>query len=203
MDISIRQMQAEDWSSVIEIYIQGVQSSRATFNTACPSYAEWDTSHIQSCRCVAESDGEVIGWAALSPISSRACFNGVAEDSIYVSESYKNKGVGAQLLKALLQASEEAGFWTVQAHIFQTNTASIALHTKCGFRLIGYRERIAKDRFGTWQNTVLMEHRIQSDIGGGCDCAAAKAYEREREDHEDEIRRELGFLPQIKKAAKG
>ena len=202
MDIIIRKMEIEDWSSVIEIYIQGVQSNRATFNTACPSYAEWDAAHIQSCRYVAEADGEVVGWAALSPISTRECFKGVAEDSIYVSESHGSKGIGEKLLGALLKESEAEGFWTVQAQIFQTNAASIALHTKCGYRLIGYRERIAKDRYGTWQNTVLMEHRIQSDIGGGCDCATAKAYEQAREVHEDEIRRELGFVPRIKKVAK-
>lgn len=199
MDINIRKMEPDDWSSVIEIYIQGVQSNKATFNTACPSYAEWDAGHTPNCRFVAECDGEVIGWAALAPVSPRECFKGVVEDSIYVSESFAGKGVGAALLTAVLQESEAEGFWTVQAQIFQTNAASIAVHTKCGFRTIGYRERIAKDRLGNWQNTVLMEHRITSDIGVGCDCETAKAYEREREAHEDEIRRELGFLPQIKK----
>ena len=199
MDITVRKMEPDDWSSVIEIYIQGVQSNKATFNTACPSWAEWDAGHTPNCRFVAESDGEIIGWAALAPISARECFKGVVEDSIYVSEGWGGRGVGEKLLNTLVADSEAEGYWTVQAQIFQTNAASLALHKKCGFREIGYRERIAKDRQGNWQNTVLVEHRIQSDIGGGCDCETAKAYEREREAHEDEIRRELGFLPQIKK----
>ena len=202
MDITIRKMEPDDWSVVIEIYIQGVQSNKATFNNACPSFAEWDAAHTPNCRFVAEVDGEVVGWAALTPVSARECFRGVAEDSIYVSESFTGQGVGKKLLTALVEDSEKEGYWTVQAQIFQTNVKSLALHKKCGFREIGYRERIAKDRQGNWQNTVLVEHRITSDIGVGCDCAAAKAYEREREAHEDEIRLELGFVPHIKKAAK-
>lgn len=199
MDIVIRKMEADDWSSVIEIYIQGVQSNKATFNTACPSWPEWDAGHIQSCRYVAEENGDIVGWAALAPINARECFKGVAEDSIYVAENCCGRHIGEKLLTALLADSEKEGFWTVQAQIFQTNSASIALHKKCGFREIGYRERIAKDRAGNWQNTVLMEHRITSDLNVGCDCESARAYEREREAHENEIRRELGFLPEIKK----
>lgn len=199
MDINIRKMEAEDWSSVIEIYIQGVESGRSTFNTACPSYVDWDAEHIKSCRLVAEYDGDIVGWTALSPISARECFSGVAEDSIYVTEGLFGKGVGEKLLRALIEAADKEGFWTLQAHVFQTNAASIAVHKKCGFREVGYRERIAKDRHGNWQNTVLLERRIQTDIGVGCDCETAKAYEREREAYENEIRRELGFLPEIKK----
>lgn len=196
MNITIRKMEKEDWSAVLEIYVQGIQTDRATFSIACPSYAEWDAAHVKSCRFVAEADGEVVGWAALTPFSSRECYQGVAEDSIYVSETCGGKGIGEKLLNALLTESEAQNFWTVQAHIIQKNEASLRLHTKCGFRPVGYRERIAKDRFGVWQNTVLMEHRIQKDIAGGCDCAMVRAMQKEQE---ADAQKTLGFAPNIKR----
>lgn len=196
MDTTIRKMEIEDWSEVLEIYVQGIQTDRSTFNIACPTYAEWDAAHVKSCRFVAEADGEIVGWAALTPFSTRECYKGVAEDSIYVSEGYGGKGIGEELLTTLLRESEAQDFWTVQAHIIQKNEASLKLHRKCGFREVGYRERIAKDRFGVWQNTVLMEHRIQKDIAGGCDCAMVKDMEKEQE---EEAQRTLGFVPRIKR----
>lgn len=179
MEYTVRQMEKGDWSAVVEIYYQGIMTNNATFNTSCPSYDEWDTTHIKQCRLVAELDGEVVGWAALTPSSPRECYNGVAEVSIYVDTEQRGKGAGELLLSTLVKESEQAGFWTLQSGIFQTNAASIGLHEKCGFRLVGYRERIAKDRFGIWRNTVIMEHRITSDIAGGCDCELVKAMQRE------------------------
>jgi len=174
-------MEKSDWGEIVEIYSQGIQSNNATFNTSCPSYEEWDNSHIKECRFVAEYDSEVLGWAALSLVSARECFKGVAEDSIYIDLNHWGEGVGEKLLNALLEESEKCGFWTVQAQIIQNNSVSIRLHEKCGFRMVGYRERIAKDRFGMWRNIVIMEHRIKSDIEGGCDCDMVKAMKKEQE----------------------
>lgn len=196
MNITIRKMEKEDWSAVLEIYVQGIQTDRATFNIACPSYAEWDATHVKGCRLVAEVDGEIVGWAALTPFSTRECYRGVAEDSVYVNEEYGGKGIGEKLLSALLAESEAQDFWTIQAHIIQKNEPSLRLHTKCGFRPVGYRERIAKDRFGVWQNTVLMEHRIQKDVAGGCDCAMVKAMQKEQE---ADAQKTLDFVPTIKR----
>ena len=179
MDYTIRPMITDDWSEVVEIFYQGIQTNNATFNTSCPSYDEWDETHIKQCRLVAESDGEVVGWVALSPFSSRECYKGVATLSIYIDTNHRGKGVGKMLLKKLLELSESAGFWTIQSGIFETNAASIALHEKCGFRKVGFNERIAKDRFGMWRNTVIMEHRITKDIAGGCDCEMVRAMRAE------------------------
>ncbi len=179
MEYTVRPMEKDDWSAVVEIFYQGIQTNNATFSTSCPSYEEWDAEHIEECRLVAEFDGDVVGWTALSPYSSRECYKGVASLSIYIDMNHRGKGVGELLLKALIKESEEAGYWTLQSSIFQTNAASLRLHEKCGFRVIGYRERIAKDRFGVWRNTVMMERRITSDIAGGCDCELIKAVERE------------------------
>lgn len=182
MKYTVRAMEKDDWAEVVEIYYQGIQTNNATFNTSCPSYEEWDAAHIKECRFVAELDFEVTGWAAIAPVSSRECYKGVAEVSIYIDANHSGKGVGEMLMKTLLEASEEAGFWTIQSSIFQSNKASIRLHEKCGFRTVGYRERIAKDRFGMWRNTVIMEHRITKDIAGGCDCDMVKAMQKERQE---------------------
>jgi len=182
MEFTIRPMERSDWGEVVDIYYQGIQTNVATFNISCPSYEEWDLDHVKTCRLVAESDSEVIGWAALSQVSSRECYKGVAEVSIYMDTDYRGKGVGEKLLNALLKESETADFWTVQSSVIQNNTASIKLHEKCGFRTVGYRERIAKDRFGMWRNTVIMEHRITKDIAGGCDCDAVKAMQKEQQE---------------------
>lgn len=185
MDYTVRPMTKDDWGEVIEIYYQGIQTNNATFSTACPSYEEWDATHIKDCRFVAESDNGVVGWAAIFPVSARECYKGVAELSIYVDVNHGNKGIGELLMKRLLEASETAGFWTIQSSIIQNNAASIRLHEKCGFRMVGYRERIAKDRFGMWRNTVLMEHRITSDLAGGCDCDMVKRMRRESAENRD------------------
>lgn len=180
MPYTVRPMESSDWGSVVEIYYQAVSSGISTFSIECPSYDTWDKTHIAGCRFVAELDGEIVGWAALKPFSERECFKGVAEDSVYIDTNHFRKGVGQALLQAVLEASEELGFWTIQAHIFQNNEASVRLHEKCGFRTVGVRERIAKDRIGMWRSTVLMEHRITKDAAGGCDCDMVKALQAEK-----------------------
>jgi L-amino acid N-acyltransferase YncA len=157
--MEIRAMQPDDWPAVREIYEQGIATKQATFETAAPSWEEWDAGHLVDLRLVAEEDGKVVGWAALSPVSRRACYAGVAEESVYVAERARGRGVGSALLARLLADADDAGFWTIQTSIFPENAASIALHTRRGFRVVGTRERIAR-LDGTWRDTVLLERRV-------------------------------------------
>lgn len=154
-------MEPGDWPRVADIYRQGLESGKATFATECPDCSQWDGAHLPLCRFVAVINGQVVGWTALSPTSSRWAYRGVAEVSVYVDSAAQGRDVGTALLETLCRESEQAGIWSLYAAIFSTNTASIALHRKCGFREIGYRERIAQDRFGVWQNTTLMERRAK------------------------------------------
>ena len=155
----IREMKPEDWKRVEDIYKQGMEKGISTFNTECPSYEEWDKGHIRECRYVFEEDGRVVGWTAISPSSGRCVYRGCVEVSIYIDEEYQGRGIGTQLLQRLCDETEKAGYWSLYSAIFSINKASIALHKKCGFREIGSREKIAKDRFGVWQNTTMMERR--------------------------------------------
>lgn len=155
----IRSMKESDWDRVAKIYTQGLQRGTATFNTVCPSFSEWDSGHIKQCRLVAEEDGRVVGWIAISPTSSMAAYKGVVEVSLYVDDDYQGRGIGTALLTRLCEESEKHGYWCLYSSIFSTNEASIATHKKCGFREVGYRERISKDKFGKWQNTTIMERR--------------------------------------------
>ena len=155
----IRTLSADDWPDVRRIYQQGMDTNLATFETSCPVWEEWDASHLQACRLVITDNDKVLGWAALSPVSSRCVYAGVAELSLYIDSVCRGQGLGKSLLKELISCSEEKGFWTLQSGIMQENIASIRLHKSCGFRMVGYRERIGRDRFGTWRNTVLMEKR--------------------------------------------
>ena len=155
----IRDMTADDWKRVAEIYEQGLKKGISTFNTKCPSYEEWDSGHIKDCRYVYISDEKVVGWAAISPNSSRCVYRGCVELSIYIDEAYQGQGIGTKLLTKMCEESEKAGYWSLYSAILSINKASIALHKKSGFREIGYREKIAKDRFGEWQNTTMMERR--------------------------------------------
>lgn len=159
MQYEIEDMKPEDWEQVRDIYLQGIYTRKATFQTEAPSWEDWDKGHIKSCRLVARSENAVLGWAALSSTSSRCCYEGVAEVSIYIGEEYKGKGIGTALLKKLTKLSEEHGFWTLQSGIIRVNSASIAMHKKCGFREIGIREKIAKMSDGIWHDVVLMERR--------------------------------------------
>jgi L-amino acid N-acyltransferase YncA len=156
--MEIRAMEPRDWPAVKTVYEQGIATKAATFETAVPSWEEWDAGHLVDLRLVAEERGEVVGWAALSPVSRRPCYAGVAENSVYVAEAARGRGVGAALLTRLLAEADEAGFWTIQTSIFPENAASVELHRRCGFRVVGTRERIGQ-LDGVWRDTVLMERR--------------------------------------------
>lgn len=164
---TVRPMTDADWPDVARVYQQGMDTNLATFQTSCPPWAEWDAAHLKECRLVAEAEGAFAGWAALSPVSSRCVYAGVAELSIYIDEAMRKKGAGKALLTALISASEAAGFWTLQSGILAENAASAALHRSCGFRLVGYREKIGQDRFGVWRDTLLMERRSARDEFAG------------------------------------
>jgi L-amino acid N-acyltransferase YncA len=154
----LRPLEPEDWRAVSEIYWDGMRDGLATFETEVPSWEEWDAGHFQHHRLVAEILGEVVGFAALAPVSRRRCYSGVAENSVYVARTARGLGIGRALLEALIAGAEEAGIWTVQTSIFPENGASLALHVRCGFRVVGQRERIAK-RDGVWRDVVFLERR--------------------------------------------
>lgn len=158
MNFRIEPMKAADWEPVREIYVEGLATGNATFETTAPSREKWDNGHLPHSRLVARDDENLLGWAALSPVSSRAVYSGVAEVSIYISEKSRGKGIGKALLKALIESSEKNNIWTLQASIFPENTASINLHLQNGFREVGRRERIAK-LAGVWRDTVILERR--------------------------------------------
>jgi phosphinothricin acetyltransferase len=158
MVVSIAPLATDHWDAVRAIYLEGITTGDATFEQSAPAWEKWDQGHLQSCRLVAESEGEVAGWAALSPVSGRCVYAGVAEVSIYVAQRHRGKGVGRALLAALVGASEEQGVWMLQAGIFPENTASIKLHKGAGFRIVGTRERLGSMN-GRWRDVVLMERR--------------------------------------------
>ncbi|HEY3131742.1 MAG TPA: GNAT family N-acetyltransferase [Acidobacteriota bacterium] len=158
MEFRIEPMAAADWEQVRSIYLEGVATGQATFETDAPTWKEWDNSHLPACRLVAKSHKEILGWAALSPVSRRACYAGVAEVSIYVRLSFRGQGLGETLLRALIDCSEQAGIWTLQGSTFPENTASLRLQERCGFRVLGRRERVACHN-GVWRDTILTERR--------------------------------------------
>lgn len=158
MELTIETMQPGDWEAVRAIYEEGIATKNATFETAAPEWEKWDAAHLKDCRLVARLNGQVIGWAALSPVSSRCVYAGVAEESVYISAAARGQGVGKKLLTALIEASEQAGFWMIQTGIFPENEASIQLHRNCGFRIVGYREKIGQ-MDGVWRDTLLLERR--------------------------------------------
>jgi phosphinothricin acetyltransferase len=158
MSQRIEPMMPADWERVRAIYLDGIASGQATFEVAAPSWEEWDAAHHAFARLVARSDGGVIGWAALSPVSRRRCYAGVAEVSVYVAAGGRGRGVGRQLLLAIITESERQGIWTLQGATFPENEASLRLQRACGFREIGRRERIAQLR-GVWRDTIVMERR--------------------------------------------
>ena len=164
MAVQIRRMSESDWPEVSRIYQQGIDTGLATLQPDCPSFSEWDQAHLKVCRLVAAQDEKVIGWAALSPVSGRCVYAGVAEASVYVDPGHWGQGVGKALLAELVIHTEEEGFWTLQSSILRENSASIRLHERCGFRMVGYRERIGQDRNGKWRDTILMEKRSDIDL---------------------------------------
>jgi L-amino acid N-acyltransferase YncA len=158
MNHQVTPMQPADWPSVREIYREGVATGNATFETELPDWEKWDGSHRKDCRLIARAEGRVLGWAALSPVSARKVYAGVAEVSVYVAASARGTGVGKALLKALIEASERHEIWTLQAGVFPENAASIALHKSCDFREVGVRRCIGRLR-ETWKDVVLLERR--------------------------------------------
>jgi L-amino acid N-acyltransferase YncA len=158
MSITIEPMQAEDWPTVKEIYLQGIATGLATFETEEPDWPAWDAAHRPDCRLVARNETGIVGWAALTPVSGRCVYQGVAEVSVYVRADARGRGHGRTLLAALVTASEEAGIWTLQAGIFPENRASLAIHAACGFRQVGFRERLGQ-LAGVWRDVILLERR--------------------------------------------
>lgn len=158
MEIAVKPLQKTDWGAVSKIYSEGIATGVATFETECPNWDEWDTKYLSSCRTVAVVKNGVVGFAVLSQVSKRQVYRGVAEVSVYVSNGFKGKRIGESLLKSLIKESETQGFWTLQANIFSENKASINLHKKCGFRMVGVREKIGKLN-GKWYDNQLLERR--------------------------------------------
>jgi phosphinothricin acetyltransferase len=154
--VTIEALLPADWPAVRAIYEEGLDLG--TFEELVPTWDEWDRGHLVWPRLVAREDGEVIGWAALAPYSDRACYRGVAENSIYIARRARSRGVGRALLERLCQEADAAQLWTIQAGILAANEASIELHAKCGFRLVGVREKLARKR-GEWSDVILMERR--------------------------------------------
>ncbi len=155
---AIAAMTEADWDDVRRIYGEGIATGNATFEAEVPSWERWDQGHRPDCRLVVREGGRVLGWAALSRVSERCVYGGVAEVSVYVGAAARGRGLGRRLLEALVRASEEAGIWTLQAGVFPENAASIAVHERCGFRVVGRRERVGRHR-GVWRDTVLLERR--------------------------------------------
>ena len=156
--IELRDLRPRDWPEVAAIYEAGILGRNATFETEVPTWEEWDARHLRAHRLVALEDERVVGWAALSPVSTRRCYRGVAENSVYVAAHRRGRGIGRLLLDALVRQADRGGIWTIQTSIFPENRASIVLHVACGFRVVGVRERIAR-LDGVWRDTVLVERR--------------------------------------------
>lgn len=156
--VTIGPLQAEHWDAVARIYAQGIATGHATFETEVPSWERWDASHLADHRLVALSGDEVVGWAALSPVSGRCVYGGVVEESVYVAEEARGRGVGRVLLEALIAGAEAAGIWTIQTGIFPENETSLRLHERVGFRIVGIRERLGMHH-GVWRDVVLLERR--------------------------------------------
>lgn len=159
--MQIRNLESRDWPAVKEIYELGIATGDATFQTEAPLWEEWDKNHIQTCRLVLEADNLIVGWAALTPVSSRCVYAGVGEVSVYVHPAQSGKGFGSLLLNALIAESEKQRIWTLQSGIFRENIGSLRIHEKAGFRLVGYREKIGKMN-GIWRDTLLLERRNQN-----------------------------------------
>jgi L-amino acid N-acyltransferase YncA len=154
----IEAMRPEDWTEVRRIYLEGIETGDATFETEVPAWERWDAGHRSDCRLIARDGADVLGWAALSPVSSRQVYAGVADLSVYVAREARGRGIGRELLGALIESSEQAGVWTLQAGIFPENQASLRLHRALGFRDVGRRERVGCLR-GEWRDVLLLERR--------------------------------------------
>ena len=158
--VAIAALVPGDWDDVARIYAEGIETRLATFETEVPSWRAWDDAHLADHRLIAREDGRAAGWAALAPVSSRCVYAGVAEVSVYVAAAARGHGVGTALLAALVDSSEAGGVWTLEAGILPENEASVRMHERCGFRVVGTRERVAK-RDGIWRDTVFLERRSE------------------------------------------
>lgn len=158
VEVAVEPMTPGDWPAVREIYTEGIATGDATFETEAPAWDRWDATHLAEHRLVARLEGRVAGWAALSPVSDRCAYAGVAEDSVYVASWARGRGVGRALLTALIAGADARGIWTVQTGIFPENAASVALHERCGFRVVGTRERLGR-LGGRWRDVLLLERR--------------------------------------------
>lgn len=156
--MKIRKMTPADWPEVARIYAEGIATGYATFEKEVPAFEQWDKAHTASCRLVAAEGKSLAGWAALSPVSGRCVYGGVAEVSVYVDKTFRGRGLGKKLLTSLVEHSEEEGFWTLQSGIFPENEGSVKIHLQCGFRQIGYRERIGQ-LDGIWKDNLIFERR--------------------------------------------
>ena len=156
----MRELRREDWPAVKAIFEQGIAGGDATFETEAPTWEDWDRAHLEGHRLVALQKGEVVGWAALAPVSGRCVYRGVTEDSVYVADAARGRGVGRSLLEELIARAERDGIWTIQAGIFPENEASIELHRSCGFRVLGVHERLGKHH-SVWRDVVRMERRSE------------------------------------------
>ena len=161
MTPSIEKLLSGHWPEVRAVYQEGVASGDATFETEAPEWERWDASHLRACRLVALTGERVAGWAALSPVSARKVYAGVAEVSVYVGAGFRGRGLGRALLSTLVRESEAGGIWTLQASVFPENVASVELHKACGFREVGRRERVGRLK-GRWRDTILLERRSRT-----------------------------------------
>ncbi|WP_228484516.1 GNAT family N-acetyltransferase [Microbacterium cremeum] len=160
----VREMNPGDWPAVEEIYREGIEDGEATFETRTPAWQDFDAGKVATPRLVAhDDDGRIVGWAAASPVSSRPAYRGVIEHSVYVHRGARGRGIGALLLAAFIERAEAEGYWTIQSSVFPENTASLRVHERAGFRIVGRRERIAQSMLGPhagrWRDTVLIERR--------------------------------------------
>jgi L-amino acid N-acyltransferase YncA len=157
LDFDIRAMRSDDWPAVRNIYSEGMATGNATFETETPEWTKWDQNHLQECRLIARDRERVLGWAALTPVSTRRVYSGVAEVSVYVAAEARGRGVGKTLLQSLIEHSERCGIWTLQAGIFPENVSSVAVHKLCGFHEVGLRQKIGQ-RSGVWRDVLLLEY---------------------------------------------
>ena len=158
--MELRDLRSDDWPEVARIFEEGIRTGVATFETEVPSWEAWDAAHLAEHRLVAVRDGRIVGWIALAPVSSRCCYEGVAEVSAYVAEEARGEGVGRELLAALIESSERAGIWTLETGVFPENAPSLALLQRFGFRVVGTRERIGR-MHGMWRDVVFLERRSE------------------------------------------